>query len=397
MTLKQLRDQNLIIFEAICGSKAYGTAEENSDTDIIGVYVLPQAKMLGGSVDTTFDLAGNEFPVKSSCIRVKDDVSKTDAQYFELRHYLKLLAQGSPQAIESLFLPGDCIISCDSNFRQLILDKRYAFMTDKLRYSFLYSPLRLLKQHVTLRALTDKTYFDFYHLLPTEIKPSQNWLSYISTFSREIILPTDYIVEKIEHCKDVYALYVSHRHQAMRVHEQVQDLPTYPGIQVNEEGYPYIYKREKDSPMEISYPLSFVRNIYFDREGYLKYLAIRKQQIKIGVLPGCDRQFAYDGKALAHCYRLLRYAVNIACTHQIKIELDSPLVYHEIRTNRTPFTVLHTIFEGLQSNALKAFEKETSTYDAVSLETLGELEVTLRSRYELTRAMKKEHILNSVS
>jgi len=40
-TIKELRDKNLIIFETIAGSHAYGTATPESDRDIRGVFVQP--------------------------------------------------------------------------------------------------------------------------------------------------------------------------------------------------------------------------------------------------------------------------------------------------------------------------------------------------------------------
>ena len=40
-TIDKLRQENLIIFEAIGGSRAYGTSLPTSDTDIRGVYIQP--------------------------------------------------------------------------------------------------------------------------------------------------------------------------------------------------------------------------------------------------------------------------------------------------------------------------------------------------------------------
>ena len=45
MTIANLRQQDLIIFEAISGSRAYGTNLPHSDTDLKGVFVLPEKKL----------------------------------------------------------------------------------------------------------------------------------------------------------------------------------------------------------------------------------------------------------------------------------------------------------------------------------------------------------------
>jgi predicted nucleotidyltransferase len=41
-TIQDLKDKNLLLFECISGSKAYGLDLPSSDTDIKGVFILPQ-------------------------------------------------------------------------------------------------------------------------------------------------------------------------------------------------------------------------------------------------------------------------------------------------------------------------------------------------------------------
>ncbi len=40
MIIEDLKNKNLILFQAISGSRSFGLATENSDTDIRGVYYL---------------------------------------------------------------------------------------------------------------------------------------------------------------------------------------------------------------------------------------------------------------------------------------------------------------------------------------------------------------------
>ncbi len=47
MTIADLRHQGLILFEAVSGSRAYGTDLPHSDTDSKGVFVLPEKQFLG--------------------------------------------------------------------------------------------------------------------------------------------------------------------------------------------------------------------------------------------------------------------------------------------------------------------------------------------------------------
>ena len=47
MTIQDLKDKGLIIYECISGSKAYGLDLPTSDTDIRGVFILPQDEIYG--------------------------------------------------------------------------------------------------------------------------------------------------------------------------------------------------------------------------------------------------------------------------------------------------------------------------------------------------------------
>lgn len=56
MTIQELRDGNMIIFEGIVGSQAYGIATETSDVDIKGVFVQPLEHVLSsGYLDQVSD------------------------------------------------------------------------------------------------------------------------------------------------------------------------------------------------------------------------------------------------------------------------------------------------------------------------------------------------------
>ena len=101
MTIQDLRDQNLILFECISGSRAYGTDLPTSDTDIRGVFVPPQPSLYG--------LTYTE--------QVNDD--KNDVVFYELRRFVELLAKNNPNILELLCTPSDCIIYKHPLFDQL--------------------------------------------------------------------------------------------------------------------------------------------------------------------------------------------------------------------------------------------------------------------------------------
>lgn len=91
MTIAELKKRNLIVFECISGSKAYGTALPASDTDIRGVFVLPQENLYGmGYVEQVSD-------------------ASNDVVYYELKRFIELLYKNNPNLLEMLNAPQDCI------------------------------------------------------------------------------------------------------------------------------------------------------------------------------------------------------------------------------------------------------------------------------------------------
>jgi predicted nucleotidyltransferase len=95
MTIDFLRQNNLIIFEAISGSQAYGTNTPTSDTDIRGVFVLPENLYYG------------LYP-HSYIHEVKDE--KGDIKFYELNKFLEFLYENKPDCVELAHMPENCII-----------------------------------------------------------------------------------------------------------------------------------------------------------------------------------------------------------------------------------------------------------------------------------------------
>ncbi len=95
MTIDDLKQQSLIIFECFSGSRAYGTNTPKSDTDIRGVFVLPEDDFFGFSeIDQVSD-------------------ATNDIVYYELGKFVRLLLRNNPNIMELLFTPEDCVLHRD--------------------------------------------------------------------------------------------------------------------------------------------------------------------------------------------------------------------------------------------------------------------------------------------
>lgn len=117
-TLDYIRKENLILFECITGSYAYGTYIEGvSDKDIRGVFIMKQE-----------DLYGLDYVEQ-----VNDD--KNDIVFYEIGRFLKLLYVNNPNILELLAHPEDCVISKHPLF-DLIIENKDEFITKMCRDSF---------------------------------------------------------------------------------------------------------------------------------------------------------------------------------------------------------------------------------------------------------------------
>lgn len=92
MTISALKSGKHILFEAISGSRAFGLATENSDTDIRGVYYLAKEDFFGL----------NYIPQISN--------ETNDITYYEIGRFVELLHKNNPNILEVLASPEDCIL-----------------------------------------------------------------------------------------------------------------------------------------------------------------------------------------------------------------------------------------------------------------------------------------------
>lgn len=115
LTIADLRQQGLILFEAISGSRAYGTNLPHSDTDLKGVFVLPESQFFG----------------LEYVPQVANDTN--DEVFYELRRFVELLLKNNPTVLELLGTPPDCVVYRHPLFDQF---RPQAFLSKLCRQSF---------------------------------------------------------------------------------------------------------------------------------------------------------------------------------------------------------------------------------------------------------------------
>lgn len=101
MTIEELQAKDIIVFECLSGSHAYGLNTPNSDVDIKGVFILPEEDYFGL----------NEVE------QVNDE--KNDVVYYELKRFMALLSKSNPNILELLYSPEDCIRKMHPVFEEI--------------------------------------------------------------------------------------------------------------------------------------------------------------------------------------------------------------------------------------------------------------------------------------
>jgi hypothetical protein len=145
-----LKSNNWILFEAIVGSRAYGTSIPESDTDYKFVYILPD------------ELYGFIPQVHIN----KDHVG------YEIGEFMQLIEKSNPTILELLNIPNECVITKHPIF-DIVLNEKNSFITKKCSDSFGgYSRGQIKKANGQNKMmnwekskLTRKTLLDFCYLI----------------------------------------------------------------------------------------------------------------------------------------------------------------------------------------------------------------------------------------
>jgi uncharacterized protein len=118
--MKTFNPEEHLIFEGIVGSKLYGTALPDSDTDQRGICVPPKEILLNPFMN--FEQKDSGFEEEDRCI-------------YALGQYFKLCADMNPNIVEILFIPESHYLYT-SNEWERILDSRDLFLSKKAKYTF---------------------------------------------------------------------------------------------------------------------------------------------------------------------------------------------------------------------------------------------------------------------
>lgn len=289
LTIQDLKDQNLILFEVISGSRAYGLDLPHSDTDIRGVFYLPDNALYGL----------NYIP------QVNNETN--DEVYFELGRFVELLLQNNPNVLELLASPEHCIL-----YRHPLMDllKSDYFISKQCQQSFagyafgqIKKARGLNKKIVNPIPKEKKSLLEFCFVLEQDKSILLNkWLVDSNLNQKQLGLVA------IEHAKNLYAVFLDRDCQL---------------------GYQGVMKNEEDSVIlksRVEKGLSPVTYLIFNQEGFSSYCrdyqsywqwVEERNEERYNNNQAHGQQ--YDSKNVMHTFRLLETAKEIALYGEIRV------------------------------------------------------------------------------
>lgn len=296
MTIEQLRNSGMIIFEGIVGSQAYGIATPASDIDKKGVFIQDQDSILGfGYIDQVSD-------------------TKNDQTFYEIKRFIELIASNNPNMLELLNLPDDCIVYKDPIF-DLVLNHQKDFITKMCRHSFGgYAVEQIRKAKGLNKKISNpmdperKGVLDFCYVIEDGKSVPIRFLL------EEYKLKQEYCgLVSLDHMKYMYIVY----------YDKIAHLQN-KGINLNVAslGFKGIVSdmTESNDVSTSSVPKESIPEfiMYFNKEGYSSYCKDYKDYFDWVEKRNPERyndnighSGNYDGKNLAHCHRLLDMAIEI--------------------------------------------------------------------------------------
>ena len=354
MTIKDLQEKNLIIFEAIVGSQSYGIATPTSDIDIKGIFIQPLEDILSfGYVD-----------------QVSDD--KNDTTYYEIQRFLQLLATNNPNILELLATPEDCIKIKDPIF-DMVLENKDKLVSKICKYSFGGYAIEQIKK---ARGLNKK----IVNPMDKERKSILDFCYVISgygTIDLSRWLEEEGLDQKhcglvnLPHARDLYSIFYDVK-------------GNYRGI-ANEENTSNEVRLTSIPKDEIP-----IATMSYNKDGYTKYCKDYKEywdwvekRNPQRYLDNMLHEGGFDGKNLAHCHRLLDMAIEIGQGKGINVRRENREQLLAIRRGEYSYD---TIIEEAESK-IKLMDEvydNSSLPEKVDFELINSILLKMRKiRYRL--------------
>jgi uncharacterized protein len=345
MTVEELKNKGLIIFECISGSKAYGLDTPQSDTDIKGVFVLPEN-----------DLFGLHY-----LPQVNNETN--DIVYYELGRFVELLLKNNPNILEMLCTPADSILYRHKVMNildpELFISKLCMNTFGMYAWSQVKKARGLNKKIVNPVEKKRKSVLDFCFVL------KDNGVIPLINFLEKNNLRQEFCgLTAIPHMVQMYALYYSENGE-------------YKGIVQKETANEVSLSSVPEGEVPVTY-------LSFNKDGYSQYCnAYREYQewIEKRNENRFENSIAlgrnYDTKNMMHVFRLLAMAEEIGKYGKVKVRRDDREYLLKIKHGDFSYVELVESAEK-RMNGLKEIYSQSGLQEMPDLIAGNELLVRMR-------------------
>jgi hypothetical protein len=326
MTIKDIKEKGLLLFECISGSKAYGLDTATSDTDLKGVFYLPKAQFYG------FDY----IP------QISNETS--DEVYYELGRFVELLTKNNPNILELLASPDDCILYQHPIMNRLHID---LFLSKLCKETFGgYALTQTKKARGYKKKIVNpvdevrKSVLDFCFIMQGyQSVPLMEWLAQNNFVQEQCGLVS------IAHTKGLYALFYDEKN----VHR-------YSGIMsselANEVSLSSIPKGEKEKAY-LFFNLESYSSYCKDYKEYWEWVEKRNENRYRGNLIHGQ---GYDAKNMMHTIRLLQVAEEILTQGRLNVKRLNRDELLSIKAGDRPYNELLAMADSLMARIETAYD-----------------------------------------
>lgn len=359
MNIKDI--EPFVVFSCVAGSRAYGTSTPESDTDVRGLFRLPQEAFLG---------------LNDAVKQVSD--KKNDVTFWELRRYFELALDCNPNIIEILWTPVDCVLET-TPVMELLLKNRDLFISQKALHTFggyAYAQMKRAKgqnkwvNNVKPKTPPDKLDFcwfidlidyaeDYAYGIPEKRIENGEFPVRPMRLTETDVNLMECRVAKLEHSENMYRLYSKGRGVFRGPNQQL----VCDSIGKDEEWSCFLgllVFNETDYEREIK-----------DWKNYWEWKKNRNEARYRTMEAG---EIDYDAKNISHCMRLLFSGINIMRNGEpiVRFEGDRLQLLRDIRNGKFTYEEVMVMVEEVQEE-LDSLKDCSSIPKAVDKKKIDEL------------------------
>jgi predicted nucleotidyltransferase len=324
-TLDRVREPDLLLFDAVAGSHAYGTAVADSDRDRRGVFVAPRTFVFG--LDRLEQVADE----------------RNDQVYYEIGHFVSLLLKNNPNALELLAMPADCVLHRHPLFErlrpELFLSKLCARTFGEYAMGQIRKARGLNKKIVNPQPETRMALLDFCH-----VPEGQGSVPVIEWLTVRGIDPKRCGLTSVQHAAGMFAVY----------YEPAME---YRGLVSPKDPDSLVFSSVPKEAMPLTWLHLNMDAFKAHCKAHREYWEWVSQRNEARYRTNVEHGRGYDSKNLLHTLRLLDMAGEIATEGELRVRRENRDFLLRVRNGEFSYEELVERAETQLAEVQAAFER----------------------------------------